>query len=115
MIWAFFVAIQSLQQRKGCKNSDELVNAVMDNFTELNVVTLNKVFLSLQFVLREIIVVKEDNTYKVPPMKKNTLLNQNALPHDLEVPEEIVRNNIEYLNEEGQVEGISKLIANLDM
>ena len=40
----FFVAIQSLQHRKLCRNIQELVTAIHDAFAEFELDTLNKVF-----------------------------------------------------------------------
>ncbi|XP_041994191.1 uncharacterized protein LOC121744669 [Salvia splendens] len=62
----FFRAIQSLQHEKPCKTVDELVGNVCSSFVELSPQTLNRVFLSLQACLTEILQCRGGNGYKVP-------------------------------------------------
>lgn len=77
----------------------------------LEAINLNKVFLSLQCELQEIMKMKEQNNYKHPHMKKNVLLRQGMLPTNLEVPLHLVRDIIDYLIGEECTKGIEELIA----
>ncbi|XP_057775076.1 uncharacterized protein LOC130994057 [Salvia miltiorrhiza] len=105
----WFRAIQSLQTESVCFDVDTLVNAVVSSFNELAPMTLNKVFLSLQGCMIEIMKVKGQNCYKLPHMKKDALLRQQLLPQCLEVPTDLVKETIAYLREKGEVEGIEEL------
>ncbi|KAH9101249.1 hypothetical protein LEN26_015845 [Aphanomyces euteiches] len=57
----FFNSIQSLQHKKQCRNTDELMYAVKDAFNELSPVTLNKTFMTLQRVMKMVIAVNGSN------------------------------------------------------
>lgn len=109
----FFRAIQSLQQQEACKNAEELVSAVTSSYNKLEAMTLNKVFLSLQCCLKEIMKVKGQNNYKIPHMKKNALILQNALPTNMEVPEFLVRDSIDHLIGEEYTQDVGDLMAEL--
>ncbi|XP_047961430.1 uncharacterized protein LOC125206185 [Salvia hispanica] len=94
---SFFRAIQSLKDKKPCNNVDELLQNVREAYEELTPQTLNKVFLTLQSVLTEILEVKGGNNYKIPHMNKDRLERIGALPNVLEVEERVVRDVLEYL------------------
>ncbi|XP_057786055.1 uncharacterized protein LOC131003557 [Salvia miltiorrhiza] len=105
----WFRAIQSLQTESVCTNVDTLVEAVKSSFDELSPTTLNKVFLSLQGCLTEILKVKGQNCYKIPHMKKGSLIRQGELPINLQVPHDLVKEAINYLMENGIVSGMDHL------
>ncbi|KAL6557050.1 hypothetical protein OROHE_006926 [Orobanche hederae] len=109
----FFRAIQSLQVETVARNVDELLTAVDSSFKTLSHVALNKVFLTLQGVMVEIMKVRGHNNYTVPHMKKDALMRLNILPTDLEVEINLVRNCIEDLIEGGEAEGLGELIGSL--
>ncbi|XP_042028358.1 uncharacterized protein LOC121775342 [Salvia splendens] len=83
-------AIQSLKDKKACNNVDELLQNVSMAYEELTPQTLNKVFLTLQSVLSEILEVQGGNNYKIPHMTKDRLERIGALPNVLEVEERCV-------------------------
>jgi hypothetical protein len=85
----YFNAIQSLQQRKHTNTIPELVKAVEDSFVELDRHTLNKVFLTHQQVLEQIILCDGGNNYKLPHMGKERLLRQGQLPVSIAVTDEL--------------------------
>ncbi|XP_042026328.1 uncharacterized protein LOC121773514 [Salvia splendens] len=93
----FFRAIQSLKDKKACSNVDELLQNVSMAYEELTPQTLNKVFLTLQSVLSEILEVQGGNNYRIPHMNKDRLERIGALPNVLEVEERVVRDVLEYL------------------
>ena len=109
----FFRAIQSLQHEKPCKTVDELVGNVCSSFAELSPQTLNRVFLSLQACLREILQCRGGNGYKVPHINKDRLERTVGLPNVLEVEENVVREVLEYLqmpqNNDGSMYDIGPL------
>ncbi|XP_057783333.1 uncharacterized protein LOC131001095 [Salvia miltiorrhiza] len=97
----WFRAIQSLQTESMSTNVDGLVNAVIKSFNELSPSTLNKVFISLQSCMVEILKVKGRNSYKIPHLGKDALIRQDMLPLNLQVPSELVRECLSYLIENG--------------
>ena len=106
----WFRSIQSLQIQRVAHTVDDLVSAVSQSFEELSHTTLNKVFLSLQGCMIEIMTHKGHNDYKLPHMKKDTLIQEERLLINLEVPIELVRECIQYLVDVCKVEGIRGLM-----
>ncbi|XP_042059721.1 uncharacterized protein LOC121804288 [Salvia splendens] len=111
----WFRAIQSLQTQTACKNVDDLVNAVVQSFNELQPQTLDNVFLSLQGCFMEIMKVQGHNTYKLPHMGKAHLRRTNQLPKDLEVPVELAMQTIAYLRDQGSNEGLELIAQSLGL
>ena len=86
----YFHSIQSLQQKKRTNNIEELVAAVTQSFHELHRRTLEKVFLSHQKVMEQVILHDGGNNYKLPHMKKDRLARQQGqLPDSIPVSEEL--------------------------
>ncbi|KAH6780096.1 hypothetical protein C2S52_011333 [Perilla frutescens var. hirtella] len=90
-------------------NVNDLVNAVVTSFENLCPTKLNKIFLTLQSCMLEIMKVKGHNGYKIPHMGKDALSRQVILPLNLEVPPELVRQSIDHLIEAGVGTNIEKL------
>ncbi|XP_057803150.1 uncharacterized protein LOC131018445 [Salvia miltiorrhiza] len=109
----WFRAIQSLQTESVSTNVDGLVNAVINSFNELSPTTLNKVFLSLQSCMVEILKVKGRNSYKIPHLGNDALIRQDMLPLNLQVPSELVRECISYLIDNGALSISDTLMQNL--
>ncbi|GAA0173573.1 hypothetical protein LIER_27161 [Lithospermum erythrorhizon] len=63
-----FRAIQSLQYRQAPRTIDELVEAINKSFEELSPSSLNRVFLTFQECMIEIMKCKGGNNYKIPYM-----------------------------------------------
>ncbi|XP_042008973.1 uncharacterized protein LOC121757505 [Salvia splendens] len=93
----FFRAIQSLQDDKLATKIDELLGNVWSSFEELTPQTLNNVFLTLQSCLIKILEVHGGNNYKIPHLNKERLRRAVGLPTSLEVEENLVKENLEYL------------------
>lgn len=87
----FFRAIQSLQHQKAPNMIDELVNAVVTSFNEMEKEKLNDVFLSLQNCLISVMKVQGGNNYKLPHMGKAKLARLGRLPINLECPIDILQ------------------------
>ncbi|KAH6836341.1 hypothetical protein C2S53_006370 [Perilla frutescens var. hirtella] len=97
----WFRSIQSLQTETETNTVDELVNAVVTSFENLCPAKLNKIFLTLQSCMIEIMKVKGHNGYKIPHIGKDALFRQEILPLNLEVPSELVRQSLTHLMEAG--------------
>lgn len=93
----WFRAIQSLQTQTQNKTIDQLIQVVHNSYEELSLTSLNNVFLSLQGCMVEIMKCIGQNSYKLPHMKKGALIRADALPLNLKVPEELVRQCLTYL------------------
>ena len=65
------------------------MKAVEDSFIELDRHTLNKVFLTHQKVLEQILLCDGGNNYKLPHMGKERLLRQGQLPVSIAVTDEL--------------------------
>ena len=85
----FFNAVQSLQHQKNTNTIPELVKAVEDSFNEQDRITLNKVFLTYQQCLEQIILCEGGNNYKIPHMGKERLARQGQLPVSIGVSHEL--------------------------
>lgn len=100
---------QTLQYESACSILDELVDAVKQAFYNISPSTLNKVFLSLQGCLIEILKFKGHNNFKLPHMGKDALIRVGQLPTHLEVEIEVVKEAINFLIEAWQINGIFEL------
>ncbi|KAH6793329.1 hypothetical protein C2S52_003806 [Perilla frutescens var. hirtella] len=106
---SWFRSIQSLQTEMETNNVDDLVNAVVTSFENLCPTKLNKIFLTLQSCMLEIMKIQGHNAYKIPHMGKDAHNRQASLPLNLEVPPELVRQSIDYLIEAGVGTDIQEL------
>ncbi|KAH6837634.1 hypothetical protein C2S53_014182 [Perilla frutescens var. hirtella] len=111
----WFRSIQSLQIETTTHTVDELVNVVITSFENLCPTKLNKVFLTLQGFMVDIMKVEGQNCYKIPHMGKDALIRVDSLPLNLEVPVELVRQSLSYLMEAGSVHGIQELMNTLSV
>jgi len=94
----FFSAIQSLQQREVTRTVNELIQAVQNAFDTFSSIDSNKIFLSLQLGMIEIMKAKGNNDYKAPHMQKDALFRQDKLPTTLDCDWHLVTETMEYLN-----------------
>lgn len=94
----FFSAIQSLQQQEVTRLVDELIEVVKKSYDGFSSIESNKIYLSLQSGMIEIMKTKGLNNYDTPHMKKNALLNRGELPTTLKCDRELVEEILEYLN-----------------
>ncbi|XP_042051289.1 uncharacterized protein LOC121796523 [Salvia splendens] len=95
----FFRAIQSIQDDKLARGVDDLLSNVQSSFEELSAQTLNKVFLTLQTCLTEILKVEGGNGYKTPHINKDRLSRLGILPQTLEIEENVVKAAVTYLQQ----------------
>ncbi|KAK9732975.1 hypothetical protein RND81_04G035300 [Saponaria officinalis] len=92
------------------KTVDELVNEVMQAFTEYSPSKLNNIFLSLQAVMVDIMKCKGHNNFSLPHMGKGHLATIGMLPRNLMVNEDLVRECVEYMQGKGGTEGLEYLM-----
>ncbi|XP_047313795.1 uncharacterized protein LOC124917393 [Impatiens glandulifera] len=109
----WFRALQSIQEEEAPMNVDELVLAVLTSFQKLEPMKLNFVFLSLQSCMVEIMMQRGHNNYRLPHMKKQTLLREGALPEDLEVDNNLVSLCVDYYVDAGLNEAMLPVILEL--
>ncbi|CAM9445926.1 unnamed protein product, partial [Pylaiella littoralis] len=85
---SFFNSIQSLQDRTTPRSVDDLVKAVKEAWQKDPPAVLNRVWLSLQACLEQIMLAGGDNDYKSPHMRKGRLENAGTLPWQTKCKEE---------------------------
>ncbi|GAA0143394.1 hypothetical protein LIER_35737 [Lithospermum erythrorhizon] len=88
---------KSLQYREAPKTIDELVAAVEKSFQELSPSALNRVFLTFQECMIEVLKCKRGNDYKIPHMRKENLEKENCLPVTLSVDHELLEKVLSHL------------------
>ncbi|VFQ98898.1 unnamed protein product [Cuscuta campestris] len=81
----FFRAIDSIKDQKALKNVKDLISDVEKAFEEMTPQKLNRVFLTYQCCMEEIIKQKGGNQYKIPHMGKDRLERMNQLPDNIQV------------------------------
>lgn len=79
----FLRSIQTLQDKECTKNVDELIHVVEKSFEEYPASKINRVFLSLQLCMREIMIAGGSNRYKLPHMGKDSLERNGSLPRHI--------------------------------
>ncbi|XP_027076959.1 uncharacterized protein [Coffea arabica] len=86
----FFRAIDSLQHQKAPSTIDEFVSAVEKAFDMFPSEDLNKVFLTLQLCMVEVIKICGGNNYKIPHMNKEKYVRNGQLPDCIECESQVV-------------------------
>lgn len=79
----FFASLQSLTYRRIARNMDDLITNVEEEYAEYDDAKVNRVFLTLQSCLIEVMKVKGGNGYKIPHMNKQGMELQGTLPTTL--------------------------------
>ena len=82
----FFRAIESLQQKKRLRTFEELIGNVNKAFEAYSADDINKIWVTHQSCMVEILKALGGNQYKIPHMNKNKLLKEGNLPTSLSVP-----------------------------
>lgn len=88
----FFSSIQSLQQKQCSRTVPELICAVEKCFYEYPAETLNRVFVTLQLCMREILKIEGSNKYKIPHVNKSRLEREGGLPTQVSCDYNLVQN-----------------------
>ena len=95
----FFNVIQSLQHKEATKTIDELIMAVEKSFDVFSTTQSNKIFLTLQSCMVEIMKIKGSNKYKIPHMKKDKLCNQGRIPSQLSCGPLLIQEVTQYISD----------------
>jgi hypothetical protein len=69
----FFASLKSLADGTISRNVDELIENVQNEFNEYDPSALNRIFLTLQACLIEVMKDGGENRYKIPHMNKDRL------------------------------------------
>ena len=87
----FFNALQSFYYQRCPTNSLELIDMVRECYDDYPTNKINRIWLTLQSCLNEIIKGDGNNQYKIPHMNKERLERQNRLPEAVEVCQEALQ------------------------
>lgn len=93
----FFNSLQSLTDSLSPRTLQDLIKGVLDEFEDYEVYKLNRVFLSLQACMIEILNHAGGNGYKIPHVNKERLENLGLLPPRPSCPQEVYANALHNL------------------
>ena len=94
----FFAALQALFQNLFPGSLDDIVTKVLQAYGEYPPERCNRIFLTLQSCMREILKLNGGQHYKVPHMRKMALAGAGLLPARLPCDPAIVNAAIEFLS-----------------
>jgi len=94
----FFAAIQALFERGTPNNIDQIVAKVEKAFREYPVDRANRIFLTQQGCMMEIMKHNGGQHYDIPHMKKKHLEMQGALPISLKCPVDLYNEAVQFLH-----------------
>ncbi|XP_058759685.1 uncharacterized protein LOC131633000 [Vicia villosa] len=86
-----------LQHKESTKTVDDLIKAVEKSFDEFSIKQSDKIFMTLQSCMVEIMKAKGSNKYKIPHMKKDAMYNQGRLPSQLSCDLSFIQEVTQYL------------------
>lgn len=86
----FFNSLQSLTDTTTSRNMDELIQNVYIEYENYNPIILNRVFLTLQGCMVEVMKNNGGNKYKIPHMNKERLEAVGMLPKALSCDRQLV-------------------------
>jgi len=84
----FFASLQSAHHCHCPRNELELIAMVRESFASYPVSKLNRLWVTLQSMMNEIVKCQGDNTFKIPHMNKDKLEREGRLPRKLPVDEQ---------------------------
>ncbi|XP_050233452.1 uncharacterized protein LOC126681939 [Mercurialis annua] len=86
----FFRAIDSLQHQEAPTTIDQFIMAVENAYQNFPEAELNNIFLTLQSCMVEVMKVYGGNNYKIPHMKKHSLMRKGELKECVEFDNEVL-------------------------
>ena len=86
-----------MQNKKAPKTINELVSAIVKSFETFSTVESNKIFLTLQSHMIEIMKAKGSNKYKIPHIKKAMLQREGWFPTQMKCDPSLVQEVLDYL------------------
>ncbi|KAM0853409.1 hypothetical protein ACQ4PT_051104 [Festuca glaucescens] len=87
----FFAALQSIFHKLSPGSVDDIVHKVQQAFEEYPAERSNRIFLTLQACMREVLIQLGGNRYKVPHMRKEVLERLGTLPVTLQCTANFVK------------------------
>ncbi|XP_028787991.1 uncharacterized protein LOC114743975 [Neltuma alba] len=93
----FFNGIQSLQYKETPKTTDDLIAAVIRSFESFPSTKSNKIFLTLQCCMVEILKDRGSNKYDLPHIRKEVMEKEGPLPNQIKCDPKLVQEVMEYL------------------
>ena len=81
----FFNSLQSIVAKEGTRNKGQLIEVVKTKYNEYPHGKINRVFLSLQMAMQEIIACNGGNDYRLQHMSKTQLERNGHLPMSIAV------------------------------
>lgn len=93
----FFASLQSSTDRTTSRNMDELIQNVEKEYQNYNPIILNRVFLTLQGCMIEVMKDNGGNRYKISHMNKERLEALAMLPRALSCDRQLVERAFELL------------------
>jgi hypothetical protein len=94
----FFASLQLLTDRTTSRDTDELIHNVIMEYENYNPIILNRVFLTLQGCMIEVMKDNGGNKYKIPRMSKERLEALDMLPKVFSCDSQLVQRAIELLS-----------------
>ena len=79
-----------MKHKEAPKTVDDLVRAVENAFENFSPIKSNRIFLTLQQCMVEIMKVGGSNRYKIPHMSKAALERQGQLPRQIKCDKKLV-------------------------
>ncbi|KAI9128224.1 hypothetical protein K1719_001217 [Acacia pycnantha] len=95
----YFNAIQALQHKEAPKIIDDLISVVKKSYDNLSSFETNKIFLTLQATMVEVMKVGGSNKYKLPHWYKNVLQREGGLPSQFQCDASIIEVVLAHLRE----------------
>lgn len=96
----FFASLQSLTLNTVSRNLDELIYNVSKEFEDYDPTLLNRVYLTLQGCLIEVMKGGGGNRYKIPHMNKERLEALGILPNRLDCDRQLYETTLHSLSSE---------------
>lgn len=93
----FFVSLQSLTDDTDSRNMDELINNVIEKFDNYDPTLLNRVYLTLQGCMIEVMKAGGGNKYAIPHMNKERLEELGILPDRLSCDRQLYETAVQSL------------------
>jgi len=87
----FFASIQSIQFKNATKTIPDIVNVVQREFEKYSPVLSNRIFVTLQTVMVEVMKIGGGNNYKTPHINKASLEREGKLPLQMKCDRHLVR------------------------
>ena len=87
-------ALSAKQEKKNCTDVEELIRIVEEVYRDYPNNPINKIYITLMTVTKEIVRSNGDNNYKIPHLRKDALARRGVLPKCIEVANEA----LEYLD-----------------